>query len=154
MALSKVSHPPPPAFHATCRPRSVYSFRRLCLVDHASVFLLVNSTNLIDSKSFTICRKYDYPCVFDIGGRDKEWSAYACVRSEGRSRFIQVLRARVAALPRTSRSLSAVWQANWVPTVTPGGPVMREGVRRSRPASCWPPRPRRRLSCAPRTGVL
>lgn len=38
--------------------------------------------------------------------------------------------------------MSAVWQANWVPTVTPGGPVMQEGVRRSRPASCCPPRPR------------
>lgn len=38
--------------------------------------------------------------------------------------------------------MSAVWQANWVSTVTPGGPVMQEGVRRSRPASCCPPRPR------------
>lgn len=45
-----------------------------------------------------------------------------------------------------------VWQANWVPTVTPGRPVKREGVWLGC-ASCWPPRPRRRLSCVRRTGI-
>lgn len=51
------------------------------------------------------------------------------------------------------RSLSAVWQANWVPTIAPGNRWTREWIQCSHPAS-WPAvANERRLSCARRIGI-
>lgn len=73
----------------------------------------------------------------------------ACISTE---QFIQVSGTCLGSFSK-ERSLSAVRQANWVPTVAPGNDWIREWIQCSRPASWLAVANERRLSCTRRIGV-